>query len=66
MLGDEVIKNASAMSLTPPTKDHEPVQGNLVLVDHSGCERTPASNDKSLSSTLHRSEDMLTSHSLFR
>ncbi|PIB03045.1 Aminopeptidase [Cercospora beticola] len=37
VLGDEVINNASAMSLTPPTKDNEPVHGLLVLVENSGC-----------------------------
>ena len=37
VLGDEVIANASAMSLTPPTKDNEPVHGDLVLVKNSGC-----------------------------
>lgn len=37
VLGDEVIVNASAMSLTPPTRDNEPVHGDLVLVANSGC-----------------------------
>lgn len=37
VLGDEVVANASAMSLTPPTKDNEPVHGDLVLVKNSGC-----------------------------
>lgn len=37
VLGDEVITNASAMSLTPPTKDNEPVYGQVVLVANSGC-----------------------------
>lgn len=37
VLGDEVIANASAMSLTPPTKDKEPVHGDLVLVANNGC-----------------------------
>lgn len=33
------------MSLTPPTKDNEPVHGDLVLVDDEGCsaENYPAS-----------------------
>lgn len=37
VLGDEVIANASAMSLTPPTKNNEPVYGNVILVANSGC-----------------------------
>lgn len=37
ILADEVIANASAMSLTPPTKDNEPVYGDVVLVANSGC-----------------------------
>jgi aminopeptidase Y len=37
VLADEVIGNASAMSLTPPTKDNEPVYGQVVLVANSGC-----------------------------
>ncbi|KAI5367230.1 Putative PA domain, peptidase M28 [Septoria linicola] len=37
VLGDEVIANASAMSLTPPTKDNEPVHGDVILVENSGC-----------------------------
>lgn len=37
VLGDEVIANATAMSLTPPTKDNEPVYGEVILVANSGC-----------------------------
>ena len=37
VLADEVIGNASAMSLTPPTKDNEPVYGQVILVANSGC-----------------------------
>lgn len=37
VLGDEVIANASAMSLTPPTKNNEPVYGDVILVANSGC-----------------------------
>lgn len=37
MLGDVVAKTASPMSLTPPTKDKEPVHGDLVLVAGDGC-----------------------------
>ena len=36
VLADEVIGNASAMSLTPPTKDNEPVYGQVILVANSG------------------------------
>lgn len=38
VVGDEVPKSAAPMGLTPPTKDREPVYGNLVLVDNVGCE----------------------------
>jgi aminopeptidase Y len=38
VLGDEVPKSTSAMSLTPPTKDHEPVDGQLVAVENDGCD----------------------------
>lgn len=37
VLGDAVIQNATAMSLTPPTKNNEPVYGQVVLVKESGC-----------------------------
>lgn len=37
VLGDKVITNVSAMSLTPPTKDNEPVHGQVILVENSGC-----------------------------
>ncbi|CZT19290.1 probable leupeptin-inactivating enzyme 1 precursor [Ramularia collo-cygni] len=37
VIGSDVIQNASAMSLTPPTKDKEPVHGDLILVNESGC-----------------------------
>jgi aminopeptidase Y len=37
VLADEVIANATAMSLTPPTKNNEPVYGQVVLVANSGC-----------------------------
>ncbi|KAK4182765.1 hypothetical protein QBC35DRAFT_467837 [Podospora australis] len=30
--------SASAMGLTPPTKDKEPVSGDLVLIENIGCE----------------------------
>jgi hypothetical protein len=32
VLGDQVPKSAAPMGLTPPTKDKEPVHGDLVLV----------------------------------
>jgi aminopeptidase Y len=38
VLGDDVAKSATPMGLTPPTKDREPVHGDLVLVDKNGCE----------------------------
>ncbi|KAK7729815.1 Aminopeptidase Y [Cytospora paraplurivora] len=37
VLGDDVAHSASPMSLTPPTKDKEPVHGDIILVDESGC-----------------------------
>ncbi|CAK3849729.1 peptidase family M28 [Lecanosticta acicola] len=37
VIADEVIKNASAMSLTPPTHENEPVRGILVLIKDNGC-----------------------------
>lgn len=37
VLGDAVAKSASPMGLTPPTKDKEPVHGDLVLVKGDGC-----------------------------
>lgn len=37
VLGNNVSDTASPMALTPPTKDKQPVQGDLVLVDDDGC-----------------------------
>jgi aminopeptidase Y len=37
ILGDAVSKSAIPMGLTPPTKDKEPVHGDLVLVKNDGC-----------------------------
>lgn len=37
VLGDKVPKSAIPMSLTPPTKDKEPVSGPLALVSNFGC-----------------------------
>ncbi|KAH0294811.1 Zn-dependent exopeptidase, partial [Aureobasidium sp. EXF-3399] len=37
VVGYEVPKSASPMSLTPPTKQHEPVYGKLLLVPNGGC-----------------------------
>lgn len=37
VLGDEVPKSATPMSLTPPTKNRKPVRGDLVLVSNDGC-----------------------------
>jgi aminopeptidase Y len=38
VLGTEVPKTAAPMSLTPPTKNKEPVHGDLALVDNDGCD----------------------------
>lgn len=38
VLGNDVSKSAIPMGLTPPTKDREPVHGDLVLVKNSGCD----------------------------
>ncbi|CAN8105196.1 unnamed protein product [Discula destructiva] len=38
VLGDAVARSASPMGLTPPTKDKEPVHGDLVLVNGDGCD----------------------------
>lgn len=37
VVGYQVPKSASPMSLTPPTKQHEPVYGKLLLVPNGGC-----------------------------
>jgi aminopeptidase Y len=37
VIGYTVPKSASPMSLTPPTKQHEPVYGKLLLVPNGGC-----------------------------
>jgi aminopeptidase Y len=38
VVGAEVPKHVAAMSLTPATKNREPVHGDLVLVSNVGCE----------------------------
>lgn len=38
VLGDKVPKSAAPMGLTPPTKNKEPVHGDIVLVQNEGCE----------------------------
>lgn len=38
VIGDVAPESASAMSLTPPTKDKEPVHGDFVLVANNGCD----------------------------
>ncbi|WQF86981.1 Putative PA domain, peptidase M28, PA domain superfamily [Colletotrichum destructivum] len=38
VIGDQVPKSASPMALTPPTKDKEPVHGDLVYVENDGCD----------------------------
>lgn len=37
VVGKEVPESASPMSLTPPTKNREPVYGDIVLVQNDGC-----------------------------
>ena len=37
VIGNDFYEAAQPMRLTPPTKDREPVRGNLVLVSNSGC-----------------------------
>ncbi|KAK4208198.1 peptidase family M28 [Rhypophila decipiens] len=46
VLGDEVASSAWPMGLTPPTKDRQPVSGNLVLVENEGCEADDYDGDK--------------------
>ncbi|KAL2870962.1 uncharacterized protein BJX67DRAFT_212049 [Aspergillus lucknowensis] len=38
VLGHEVPASAHAMGLTPPTKDKQPVYGQLTLVSNQGCD----------------------------
>lgn len=38
VIGNDVPKTGSPMSLTPPTKNKEPVHGDLVFVEHDGCD----------------------------
>ena len=38
IIGHDVPKSAEPMGLTPPTKDRQPVHGDLVHVANSGCE----------------------------
>ncbi|CRK15460.1 hypothetical protein BN1723_010688 [Verticillium longisporum] len=40
VLGNKVPESASPMSLTPATKNKEPVHGDLVLVQHEGCDES--------------------------
>ncbi|KAF2730638.1 Zn-dependent exopeptidase [Polyplosphaeria fusca] len=40
VIGNDVPKSAYPMSLTPPTRDKEPVYGNLALVKNQGCQST--------------------------
>lgn len=39
LLGLDLAESAYPMSLTPPTKNREPVDGKLVLVDGEGCDK---------------------------
>ncbi|KAE8444658.1 hypothetical protein EG329_014406 [Mollisiaceae sp. DMI_Dod_QoI] len=45
VLGNHAPESASAMSLTPPTKDKEPVFGPLVLVANDGCDESDYPSD---------------------
>ncbi|KAI0127360.1 peptidase family M28 [Xylariales sp. AK1849] len=38
VLGDQVPESTVPMQLTPPTKDREPVHGDVILVQNYGCE----------------------------
>ncbi|KIW04356.1 uncharacterized protein PV09_04643 [Verruconis gallopava] len=38
IIGDSVLTNATAFSLTPPTPENEPVDGKLVLIADEGCD----------------------------
>jgi aminopeptidase Y len=38
VLGDAVSQSAAPMGLTPPTKDKQPVHGDVVLVENEGCD----------------------------
>jgi aminopeptidase Y len=40
VLGNDVAKSAAPMGLTPPTKNKQPVHGDLVLVANEGCQST--------------------------
>ncbi|KAH7039756.1 aminopeptidase-like protein Y [Microdochium trichocladiopsis] len=40
VIGNDVSKSGVPMQLTPPTKDKEPVHGDLVLVDNEGCDES--------------------------
>ena len=40
VIGDKLPNSTTTMGLTPPTKNGEPVFGNLVLAHHDGCRLT--------------------------
>ncbi|KAH6964465.1 hypothetical protein DER45DRAFT_501079 [Fusarium avenaceum] len=40
ILGDSVPKQVSPMGLTPPTKNKEPVHGDVILVNNEGCDES--------------------------
>jgi aminopeptidase Y len=40
VLGNEVSKSVLPMGLTPPTKNKQPVFGNVVLVENEGCQES--------------------------
>ncbi|KKY28414.1 putative aminopeptidase y precursor [Phaeomoniella chlamydospora] len=50
VVGNEVLSSAAAMSLTPPTKNKQPVYGPLVLVENEGC--TPGDYPKNTSGSI--------------
>lgn len=44
IIGHDVPKSAEPMGLTPPTKDRQPVHGDLVHIANSGCEESDFPN----------------------
>lgn len=47
VLGDVLPNTTTTMGLTPPTKDNEPVHGDLVLVENEGCDASDYPSDVS-------------------
>ncbi|KAJ0346491.1 hypothetical protein COL154_007981 [Colletotrichum chrysophilum] len=54
VIGDQIPKSASPFALTPPTKNKEPVHGDLVLVKNEGCDESdyPAEVDGNIAFVL--------------